>query len=79
MVDCGFVKLKWYNADTQTDALVVVPISQASSQQRAGRAGRVKAGKVYRYAPNLISYNSSISLRIEIMILDSTRKTIFKP
>lgn len=48
VVDCGFVKLKWYNADTQTDALVVVPTSQASAQQRAGRAGRVKAGKAYR-------------------------------
>lgn len=42
------MKLKWFNADTQTDALVVVPISQASAQQRAGRAGRIRAGKVYR-------------------------------
>lgn len=49
VVDCGFVKLKWYNADTQTDALVIVPTSQASAQQRAGRAGRMRAGKVYRY------------------------------
>jgi ATP-dependent RNA helicase DDX35 len=48
VIDCGFVKLKWFNADTQTDALVVVPISQASAQQRAGRAGRIRAGKVYR-------------------------------
>ncbi len=31
VVDCGFVKLKWFNADTQTDALVVVPISQGNT------------------------------------------------
>jgi len=48
VIDCGFVKMRWYNPDTQTDALVIVPISQASAQQRAGRAGRVRAGKVYR-------------------------------
>lgn len=48
VIDCGFVKLKWFNADTQTDALVVVPISQASAQQRAGRAGRMRPGKAYR-------------------------------
>lgn len=48
VVDCGFVKLRWFNADSQTDALIVVPISQASAQQRAGRAGRVRPGKVYR-------------------------------
>ncbi|BFZ19516.1 hypothetical protein BsWGS_22555 [Bradybaena similaris] len=29
-------------------SLVVVPISQASADQRAGRAGRVRAGKAYR-------------------------------
>jgi len=48
VIDCGFVKMRWYNPDTQTDALVVVPVSQASAQQRAGRAGRVRPGKSYR-------------------------------
>ncbi len=48
VVDSGFVKLRWYNPDTQTDALVVVPVSQSSAQQRAGRAGRMRPGKVYR-------------------------------
>ena len=27
---------------------MVVPISQSSAQQRAGRAGRVRSGRVYR-------------------------------
>jgi len=30
------------------DSLVVVPISQASAKQRAGRAGRTGPGKCYR-------------------------------
>lgn len=46
--------MRWYNPDTQTDALVIVPISQASAQQRAGRAGRVRAGKVYRYCNHFV-------------------------
>jgi len=40
--------MRWYNPNTQTDALVVLPISKASAQQRAGRAGRTKPGKVFR-------------------------------
>ena len=30
------------------ECLVVVPISQSSAKQRAGRAGRVRSGKAYR-------------------------------
>lgn len=48
VVDCGFVKLNFFNPKTSTDALVVVPESQSSATQRAGRAGRVSSGKVYR-------------------------------
>ncbi|UYV76092.1 DHX35 [Cordylochernes scorpioides] len=48
IVDCGFVKLRYFNPRTRTDGLVVVPVSQASAEQRAGRAGRVRSGKAYR-------------------------------
>ncbi|XP_074028365.1 probable ATP-dependent RNA helicase DHX35 [Leptinotarsa decemlineata] len=48
VIDCGFVKMKWYNTETHTDSLVVLPISKSSANQRAGRAGRVRSGKVYR-------------------------------
>lgn len=48
IVDCGFVKIKWYNTETHTDNLITVPISKSSADQRAGRAGRVRSGKVYR-------------------------------
>ena len=30
------------------ESLIVVPVSQSSAQQRAGRAGRVRSGKVFR-------------------------------
>ncbi|XP_039954731.1 probable ATP-dependent RNA helicase DHX35 [Bactrocera tryoni] len=48
VVDCGFIKLKWFDSDSATDQLVVVPISKATALQRAGRAGRTRPGKVYR-------------------------------
>ena len=48
VVDPGFVKQKAYNAKVGMDSLTVVPISQASARQRAGRAGRTGPGKCYR-------------------------------
>ncbi|KAJ3185164.1 DEAH-box ATP-dependent RNA helicase prp22 [Geranomyces variabilis] len=48
VVDSGFVKQKMYDPATAVDALMIVPISQAAATQRAGRAGRTAAGKVYR-------------------------------
>jgi ATP-dependent RNA helicase DDX35 len=49
VIDCGFVKMRWFNPETHADSLVVVPVSQASADQRAGRAGRICSGKAYRY------------------------------
>ena len=40
VVDPGFVKQKVYNPKMGMDSLMVVPISQAASDQRSGRAGR---------------------------------------
>lgn len=48
VIDCGYVKLRWYNNSTHTDSLMIMPTSKASANQRAGRAGRMKAGKAYR-------------------------------
>lgn len=48
VIDCGFVKLPMFDPKTQFDRLIVVPTSQASAQQRAGRAGRLQAGQCYR-------------------------------
>ena len=39
------------------ESLVIVPISQSSAQQRAGRAGRVRSGKAYRlYTGGCVSH-----------------------
>eukprot|EP00762_Andalucia_godoyi_P008099 ANDGO_02136.mRNA.1 putative pre-mRNA-splicing factor ATP-dependent RNA helicase mog-5 len=48
VVDPGFSKQKCYNPKSGMDSLLVVPISQASANQRAGRAGRTAPGKCYR-------------------------------
>ena len=48
VVDPGFSKQKVYNPKIGMDSLVVAPISQASANQRSGRAGRTGPGKCYR-------------------------------
>ncbi|KAI8843788.1 P-loop containing nucleoside triphosphate hydrolase protein [Chytriomyces cf. hyalinus JEL632] len=48
VVDCGLAKIKAYNPKTGLESLIVVPVSKASAQQRAGRAGRTKPGKCFR-------------------------------
>lgn len=48
VIDPGFVKQNSYNPRTGMAALTVVPCSRASSNQRAGRAGRVGPGKCFR-------------------------------
>jgi len=48
VVDPGFCKQKCYNPRLGMDSLVVTPISQASAQQRAGRAGRTGPGRAFR-------------------------------
>ncbi|CAN6674841.1 pre-mRNA-splicing factor ATP-dependent RNA helicase Prp43p [Trichomonascus vanleenenianus] len=48
VVDPGFSKQKVYNPRIRVESLLVAPISKASAQQRAGRAGRTKPGKCFR-------------------------------
>ncbi|XP_031562645.1 probable ATP-dependent RNA helicase DHX35 isoform X2 [Actinia tenebrosa] len=48
VIDCGFVKMRAYSPKTGVESLIVTQVSQASAEQRAGRAGRVRAGKAYR-------------------------------
>lgn len=48
VIDSGFSKQKFYNPITNVEALVAAPISQASADQRAGRAGRERPGKCFR-------------------------------
>eukprot|EP00040_Diaphanoeca_grandis_P016307 m.84087 g.84087 ORF g.84087 m.84087 type:complete len:711 (-) comp25707_c0_seq2:27-2159(-) len=48
IIDCGFSKMKGYSPATGLESLVVAPVSKASANQRAGRAGRVRSGKAFR-------------------------------
>ena len=54
VVDPGFTKIKTFNSKMGMDNLIIVPISQSSAKQRAGRAGRTGPGKCYR----LYTYNA---------------------
>merc|ERR1719487_224019 len=48
VVDPGLSKQNVYNPRTHVSSLLVSPISRAAAKQRAGRAGRTKAGKCFR-------------------------------
>ncbi|CAO3647358.1 unnamed protein product [Cunninghamella blakesleeana] len=48
VIDPGFAKQKVYNPRIRVESLLVSPISKASAQQRAGRAGRTRPGKSFR-------------------------------
>jgi len=59
VVDPGFVKQNAYDPKLGMDSLVVVPISQAQANQRAGRAGRTGPGKCFRLYTEA-AYNSEM-------------------
>ncbi|MCJ8735079.1 hypothetical protein PDJAM_G00242710 [Pangasius djambal] len=48
VVDCGRVKKRFYDQVTGVSSFKVTWTSQASANQRAGRAGRTEAGHCYR-------------------------------
>jgi len=53
VVDCCFAKQKAYDPERGMESLFVAPASQASANQRAGRAGRVRPGKCFRLCTEL--------------------------
>ena len=48
VIDSGLARISQYNARSRTQGLPVLPISQASADQRKGRCGRVEAGVCIR-------------------------------
>ena len=48
VIDPGYCKQSSYNPRNGMESLTVQPISKASANQRAGRAGRVCPGKAFR-------------------------------
>lgn len=51
VVDCGFVKIRYFEANKALESLLTIPIAKSSSIQRAGRAGRQEKGKCFRIYP----------------------------
>jgi len=48
VIDSGLARIARFDANRGLDSLMIEPISRASAQQRAGRAGRTAAGVCYR-------------------------------
>ena len=48
VVDTGLARISQYNARSRTQTLPILPVSQASADQRKGRCGRVEAGVCIR-------------------------------
>ena len=59
VIDPGFSKQNYYDPRSGMDSLIVTPISQASAEQRKGRAGRTGAGNCYRLYTKY-SYNNEM-------------------
>ncbi|XP_042385669.1 probable pre-mRNA-splicing factor ATP-dependent RNA helicase DEAH2 [Zingiber officinale] len=57
-IDCGYTKKKVYNADRHVESLLILPISKASAQRRAGCARRSAGGKCFRlYSKTFLGRN----------------------
>lgn len=63
VIDSGFSKEKVFNPRVRVESLMVSPISRASAQQRAGRAGRTRPGKCIRLYPETAFHESLIEQR----------------
>ena len=67
VIDPGFEKQNSYNARTGMESLIVTPVSKASANQRAGRAGRVAAGKCFRLY-TAWAYQHELVIQISLLI-----------
>jgi len=63
VVDPGFSKQKVFNPRVRVESLLVSPISRASAQQRAGRAGRTRPGKCFRLYTEEVCFKKISSQR----------------
>jgi len=57
VIDPGYAKENRYTPATNMESLVIVPISRAAANQRAGRAGRTAPGKCFRLFTKWSFYN----------------------
>mmetsp|Transcript_15114 Transcript_15114/g.19606 ORF Transcript_15114/g.19606 Transcript_15114/m.19606 type:complete len:724 (+) Transcript_15114:82-2253(+) len=75
VVDPGFSKQKVYNPRIRVESLLVSPISQASAQQRSGRAGRTRPGKCFRLYTEK-SFTNELQVQTYPEILRSKMSTV---
>ncbi|CAG08573.1 unnamed protein product, partial [Tetraodon nigroviridis] len=66
VVDCGRVKKRYYDKVTGVSSFKVTWISQASANQRAGRAGRTEPGHCYRLYSSAVFADFSLFSEAEI-------------
>ncbi|XP_069563899.1 probable ATP-dependent RNA helicase DHX37 [Brachyistius frenatus] len=66
VVDCGRVKKRFYDRVTGVSSFKVNWTSQASANQRAGRAGRTEAGHCYRLYSSAVFGDFSLFSEAEI-------------
>ncbi|KAK2899142.1 hypothetical protein Q8A67_010560 [Cirrhinus molitorella] len=66
VVDCGRVKKRFYDRVTGVSSFKVNWISQASANQRAGRAGRTEPGHCYRLYSSAVFGDFSLFSEAEI-------------
>uniref|UniRef100_A0A8B9KDY0 Activating signal cointegrator 1 complex subunit 3 n=1 Tax=Astyanax mexicanus TaxID=7994 RepID=A0A8B9KDY0_ASTMX len=66
VVDCGRVKKRFYDRVTGVSSFKVTWISQASANQRAGRAGRTESGHCYRLYSSAVFGDFSLFSEAEI-------------
>uniref|UniRef100_A0A0N4V373 CDK5RAP1-like protein n=1 Tax=Enterobius vermicularis TaxID=51028 RepID=A0A0N4V373_ENTVE len=62
VIDCGFVRLRVINYTNGLETLMTIPISQASAEQRAGRAGRIRPGKYFILRPSSYAMAEGLQL-----------------
>ena len=72
VIDCGFVKVRSFSPTTLSSTLSIVPVSQHSAQQRAGRAGRTRPGRCYRLYTADVYRGLSVEMVAEMQRVDLT-------
>lgn len=74
-MQCNASHHQVFNPRIRVESLLVSPISQASAQQRAGRAGRTKPGKCFRLYTER-SFNDELQKQTYPEILRSRMETV---
>lgn len=70
VIDSGWARVKRFDPSTGLDELRLEPISQASANQRAGRAGRTAPGVCYRLWDEITARSRPAQLEPEVLRTD---------